>query len=170
MSGIIWRVRLMIGVAVVGAVCVARPIEVTAQRSDPPGRTPFQHQLTAEFHATVASLNRRFSVPTGRRLEILNVNVRVSLVDMPQHIFNECTVSTPGQPGISTALPFLLRRAVEPLAGATTTGLSRSWVAAQPTLLHAFDGQRITCFMERYPTTGFGFVTWTFSGFSEPSN
>lgn len=167
MTIINWRMRLTIGVAATCAAYLALPPGVTAQRSEAAGRAPFQIQLSATVDPTAAWLSRRFGLPAGRRLEIHNVNVRLSLLSLPQRVSSECTVSAIGPLGGSLAsLPFVLRRPTEPLAESDGSEIS-DWVAAQPTLLHVFPGQRVTCFLERFPVKGGGVITWTISGFTD---
>jgi hypothetical protein len=128
---------------------------------------PFQTHLSVFIGNQINQVSRRFVVPVGRRLEIHNVNARLSLNQLPEQFESQCRVTTVGQFGANTGtMPILLKRLNDPAAGQAPSGVF-DWHTAQPTLLHAFAGQRVLCVFDRFPVSGFGYIEWTLSGFMD---
>lgn len=157
---------LAITITITALAYLAVPGEVTAQRGESQGRLPFQTTFGMSLD-NQSQVVRRLAVPPGRRLEILNVNVDLKLSVLPVEFDARCSVSTPGQFAVfSGAVPILLSQRLEPRGAADPPSL-HTWLAAQPTLLHASAGQRVSCWFNRFPVTGTGVIEWTLSGFTD---
>jgi hypothetical protein len=157
---------LVLGISVMALAYLALPGEVTAQRGESQGRLPFQTTFAMSLDHQ-SQVYRRFAVARGRRLEILNVSVELKLSALPIEFDARCMVNTPGQfAAFSGAAPILFSQRVEPRGLADPPSM-HTWLAAQPTLLHASAGQSVTCWFNRFPVTGAGYIEWTVSGFTD---